>query len=112
MKNLGAVLSGTLMTLAVFTAGAGADAGEALPAGDGSVTLDIAGISATTGEDEPRILYVLPWQPPSLPRRPRVELEDRAPELEQPLDPLVVERHRRFRETLDPMTLDPEGIQP
>ena len=75
-------------------------------------TLEIAGISATTGEDEPRILFILPWQPPSLPRRPRAELEDQAPELEQPLDPMAVERHRRFRNTLDPMTLDPQGIQP
>ncbi|SFM69012.1 hypothetical protein [Marinobacter pelagius] len=74
--------------------------------------LEIAGISATNGEDEPRILFILPWQPPSLPRRPRAELEDQAPELEQPIDPMVVERHRRFRNTLDPMTLDPQGIQP
>ncbi|MGF2734963.1 hypothetical protein [Marinobacter sp. DUT-1] len=87
-------------------------AGENTTPESARATLEIAGISATTGEDEPRILFILPWQPPSLPRRPRAELEDRAPELEQPLDPMAVERHRRFRNTLDPMTLDPQGIRP
>lgn len=87
-------------------------AAEGGTADDKPVTLEIAGLSATTGEDEPRILFILPWQPPGLPRRPRVELDDRAPELEQALDPMVVERHRKFRNTLDPMTLVPQGIEP
>lgn len=80
--------------------------------GQESAALEISGIAATTGEDEPRILFILPWQPPSLPRRPRAELEARAPELEEPLDPLAVERHRKFRSTLDPMIMDSQGIQP
>ncbi|MFO7528795.1 MAG: hypothetical protein R6W86_08350 [Marinobacter sp.] len=96
----------------LFALAANALAGENTTPGTERVTLEIAGISATTGEDEPRILFIMPWQPPSLPRRPRAELEDRAPELEQPLDPMAVERHRGFQNTLDPMTLDPQGIQP
>ncbi|WP_372985167.1 hypothetical protein [Marinobacter sp.] len=103
-------LAKTAVLLIAFAANA--VGGEYPTPGKERATLEIAGISATTGEDEPRILYILPWQPPSLPRRPRAELEDQAPELEQPLDPMAVERHRRFRNTLDPMTLDPQGIQP
>lgn len=99
-----------LVFLIVFAATA--LAGENTTPEKARATLEIAGISATTGEDEPRILFILPWQPPSLPRRPRAELEDRAPELEQPVDPMAEERHRRFRNILDPMTLDPQGIQP
>lgn len=65
-----------------------------------SVRLSIKGISASAGEDEPRVLTILPWRAPSLPRRPRAELESSAPELVQPLDPLVLERHREFRRSL------------
>lgn len=103
-------LATTAILLIAF--GANALAGENKTPGKERALLEIAGISATTGEDEPRILFILPWQPPTLPRRPRAELEDRAPELEQPLDPMAVERHRKFRNTLDPMTLDPQGIRP
>ncbi|MDO6442486.1 hypothetical protein [Marinobacter sp. 2_MG-2023] len=60
----------------------------------------IEGISASMGEDEPRVLNILPWRAPTLPRRPRAELENTAPELVQPLDPLVLERHREFRQNL------------
>jgi hypothetical protein len=35
-----------------------------------------------------------------LPRRPGAELESTAAELVQPLDPLVLERHREFRQNL------------
>ncbi len=68
----------------------------------GSMTrLSIEGISASAGEDEPRVLTILPWQAPTLPRRPRAELESKAPELVQPLDPRVIEAHRAFRQRLD-----------
>ncbi|MDO6824542.1 hypothetical protein [Marinobacter sp. 1_MG-2023] len=60
----------------------------------------IEGISASMGEDEPRVLNILPWRAPTLPRRPRAELENTAPELVQPLDPLVLEHHREFRQNL------------
>ncbi|RBP25718.1 hypothetical protein DET50_12161 [Marinobacter pelagius] len=109
MKRI-ADLAKTLVLLIVFAATA--LAGEYKTPEKERASLEIAGISATTGEDEPRILFILPWQPPSLPRRLRAELADQAPELEQPIDPMAVERHRRFRNTLDPMTLDPQGIQP
>jgi len=62
--------------------------------------LSIEGISASVGEDEPRVLTILPWRAPTLPRRPRAELESSAPELVQPLDPLALERHREFRRSL------------
>lgn len=77
--------------------------------GSETVQLTVEGISASLGEDEPRVLYILPWQPPSLPRRPRVELDDKAPELLGPVDPMVFERHRLFRDTLNPLILSPFG---
>ncbi|KAA1175082.1 hypothetical protein FWJ25_06860 [Marinobacter salinexigens] len=75
------------------------------------VRLSVEGISRSMGEDEPRVLYILPWQAPSLPRRPRADLNVSAPNLEQALDPRAIERHRLFRETLNPLTLRPVGAQ-
>ncbi|MDP4546365.1 hypothetical protein [Marinobacter sp. MDS2] len=69
--------------------------------------LEVAGISASAGEDDPRILYILPWQSPSLPRRPRAELNEQLPELTQPVTATAVENHRLFRETLNPLVLEP-----
>ena len=72
--------------------------------------LSVAGISASPGEDDPRILYILPWQGPSLPRRPRAELNQELPELPQPVTATAVENHRLFRETLNPLVLEPTGM--
>ncbi|WP_372997921.1 hypothetical protein [Marinobacter sp.] len=81
-----------------------ADAGQ-----DEAVRLSVEGLSASLGEDEPRVLYILPWQAPSLPRRPRADLNDEAPELVRPADPVAFERHRLFRENLNPLILSPLG---
>ena len=67
--------------------------------------LQVQGLSAGTGEDDPRILYILPWQTPSLPRRPRTELNQQALELLRPVPQPVLENHRQFRETLNPLVL-------
>ncbi|MDX1802373.1 MAG: hypothetical protein R3303_15685 [Marinobacter sp.] len=64
--------------------------------------MTVTGIAPRTNDDDPRVLYILPWQPPTLPRRPRTRLNDRAPGLKEPVDPLTLERHRYFRKTLDP----------
>ncbi|SFM54586.1 hypothetical protein [Marinobacter zhejiangensis] len=64
--------------------------------------LTVEGISAQPGDDDPRVLYILPWQAPTIPRRPRSELSSEMPELMTPIDPVVFERHRNFRETLNP----------
>ncbi|WP_417566788.1 hypothetical protein [Marinobacter sp.] len=85
--------------------------------GDDTVRLSVEGISASLGEDEPRVLYILPWQAPSLPKRPRAKLDDTAPELMRPADPVALERHRLFRENLNPLILSPlifspSGTQP
>ena len=69
-------------------------------ASDKAEPLSIDGISSNMGEDEPRVLNILPWRAPTLPRRPRAELDNTAPELLKPLDPLVLERHRKFRQNL------------
>ena len=77
-----------------------------------TVRLSVEGLSASLGEDEPRVLYILPWQAPSLPKRPRAHLNDEAPELVRPADPVAMERHRLFRENLDPLILSPSKAQP
>ncbi len=64
--------------------------------------LSVEGITDYSRDDDPGVLYILPWQPPTLPRRPRAELDDHAPDLLEPQDPLALERHRIFRETLSP----------
>lgn len=69
---------------------------------EATVSLSVEGITPHTGDDEPAVLYILPWQPPTLPRRTRAELDAGSDELLEPLDPLTLERHRKFRETLDP----------
>src|SRR5690554_8145212 len=58
-------------------------------------SLEVAGISASAGEDDPRILYILPWQTPSLPRRPRAELNQAAPELMQPVSTTALRSEER-----------------
>ncbi|WP_372965532.1 hypothetical protein [Marinobacter sp.] len=75
-------------------------------------SLEVAGISASSGEDDPRILYILPWQTPSLPRRPRAELNQNAPELMQPVSSTTLENHRLFRETMNPLVLEPAQVVP
>lgn len=70
--------------------------------------LAVEGISASVGEDNPRVLYILPWQTPSLPRRPRANLDSNAPQLIQSVNPMALERHRAFRRTLNPLVLNPD----
>ncbi|MFV8571089.1 hypothetical protein ACNQ6O_07745 [Marinobacter sp. SBS5] len=74
--------------------------------------LQVTGISANSAEDDPRILYILPWQGPSLPRRPSAELSQKIPELTQPVSATAVENHRLFRETLNPLVLEPTNVSP
>lgn len=73
------------------------------PSGD----LVVQGISMGAGDDEPAILHILPWQEPDLPRRPVTTLDRRAPELLQPVSADALENHRTFRETLNPLVLEP-----
>lgn len=90
-----------LITPAVYAASDNTDGVERTDASKGRVvSLSIEGISASIGEDEPRVLTIIPWRAPTLPRRPRAELERSAPALIQPLDPVVFERHRKFRQSL------------
>lgn len=77
--------------------------------GSQAVRLSVEGISASAGEDEPRVLTILPWRAPTLPRQPRTELDSTAAELVQPVDPLVLERHREFRQSLG---ISPPGGRP
>ena len=76
---------------------------EAPQAADNTVALGVEGINHHTGDDDPGVLYILPWQPPTLPRRSRAELDAGSEDLLEPKDPLTLERHRTFRETLNPL---------
>jgi hypothetical protein len=67
-----------------------------------TVALGVEGINAEAGEDNPGILYILPWQPPTMPRRTRGALEPNAPELLEPVDPDVFARHQNFQQSLNP----------
>lgn len=98
-------LAGVFVCAASFAwaapgSGSGVQQSEGV-AGNSSARLSIEGISANVDEDEPRVLTILPWRAPTLPRRPRAELESIAPELVEPLDALVLERHRAFRQNLN-----------
>ena len=68
-----------------------------------TVALSVEGISSASSEDNPGILYILPWQPPTLPRRTRGALEPNASELLEPVDPVVFERHQNFQQSLNPV---------
>lgn len=88
----------------VYAADDGSESGKEMETGKEpeTVALSVQGISPVKGEDNPGILYILPWQPPSLPRRSRSALESNAAELQQPVDPAVFERHQEFQQLLNP----------
>lgn len=69
-------------------------------------TFTVAGIQAHSGEDDPRILYILPWQLPTLPRRPGTTFNTELPALMAPAGSQTLENHRQFRQTLDPLVMD------
>lgn len=99
MSRLAVTLVFALVSVSGYAAGA---------SGSQAVRLEVEGISASAGEDDPRVLFILPWRAPSLPRRPRADLDDSVPRLVQPVNPEALERHRVFRETLNPLILSPE----
>jgi hypothetical protein len=106
MKCVFMALAFALPALAMAQSKAATDAdktsaGEA-PAME-TVALSIDGISSTSGEDNPGILYILPWQPPTLPRRSRAALETNAAELLEPMDPVVFDRHQNFQQSMNPV---------
>ncbi|TGN41552.1 hypothetical protein [Marinobacter confluentis] len=74
----------------------------AMSAAQETVSLTVEGISTVSSEDNPGIVYILPWQPPTLPRRDREGLATNAAELLEPVDPLVFERHQNFQQSLNP----------
>lgn len=95
--TVGRLLTGSLVLAVISTVAVAAD-----PQTESTGALRVEGISAQSADDDPGLLYILPWQPPTLPRRPRARLDDGAPDLLEPMDPVALERHRVFRETLNP----------
>ncbi|WP_148862613.1 hypothetical protein [Marinobacter fonticola] len=74
---------------------------DATTAGNRTV-LTVRGISVQGDDDYPRVLNILPWQPPTISRRARnpLRLDDEG--LLEPADPNAMEGHRQFRQTLNP----------
>lgn len=64
--------------------------------------LGVEGQASFNKDDDPRVLYILPWRSPSIPRRPRAALPAAGDGFMSPLEPLTFERHRQFRQTLNP----------
>lgn len=91
-----------LSVLVLVLPGVGSAEPEDGPVDTETVALTVEGISSTSGEDNPGILYILPWQPPTLPRRTRGALETNASELLEPMDPAVFEHHQKFQQSLNP----------
>lgn len=89
----------TLLLCGVFAVSPGQSLADELSQ---TVALKVEGIESRSDDRDPRVLYILPWQPPSLPKRPRSDLNSEAPALLEPVDPVTLERHRYFRQTLDP----------
>jgi hypothetical protein len=74
-----------------------------------TVALGIEGISSASSEDSPGVVYILPWQPPTLPRRTRDALEVDARGLREPMDPVVFDRHQAFHQSLNPTADSPNS---
>lgn len=74
------------------------------PEKERSVALTVQGISVQADDDYPRVLNILPWQPPTVSRRNRDPLRLDDAGLLEPADPYAMRRHRQFRETLDPLS--------
>lgn len=95
--RVGWLLTVSLVLAMISTVPVAAD-----PQTEVSGALRVEGISNHAADDDPGVLYILPWQPPTLPRRPRARLDEGAPDLLELKDPVALERHRVFRETLNP----------
>ncbi len=87
----------------------GSQPSEVSNQGQAGTTLKVEGLSASIGEDSPRVLFILPWQAPTLPRRPREALPAKFPDLIEKVDPVAGERHRQFRDSLNPQMLSPNA---
>ncbi len=106
MRWLVPVIGGWCLMISVTAEGGQAvgksDARSDQPTGDEVVAINVRGITDGSTEDNPGVLYILPWQPPTLPRRTREALDSDAPELREPLDPTVFQRHRNFQHSMNP----------
>lgn len=71
---------------------------------------DVEGTSIHANEEEPRVLHIVPWQPPTLSRRERAPPELSGVEtLLRPIDVEAFRTHRHFRQTLDILNVDRSG---
>jgi hypothetical protein len=71
---------------------------------------DVEGTSIHANEEEPRVLHIVPWQPPTLRRRDRQALSlPGTEELLRPIDVEAFRTHRHFRQTLDVLNVDRNG---
>jgi|GEM_PF-335437 len=104
VRGFAAMLAGlAIPALAQPSSGDAGSAALSEPApSDSGVSLGVEGFSAIPEDREPRVLYILPWQPPTIPERTQAELRTDFPDLMTPQDPDVLSGEIRFRQTLSP----------
>ncbi|MFE8069703.1 hypothetical protein QQM79_01470 [Marinobacteraceae bacterium S3BR75-40.1] len=69
---------------------------------------DVEGISVRASDEQPKVLNIVPWKPPTIQRRAKPELRtDSVEPVIKPIDPEAFQTHRRFRQSLD--VLDSRG---
>ncbi|PVY78282.1 hypothetical protein C8D92_102322 [Tamilnaduibacter salinus] len=98
------VLFGTIVPFGVQASDGQSGTGKAPVAERGSdarKALRVEGIAIRAADESPRVLHILPWQPPTIRRNEREPLSPRAGNLLETVDPEAFRRHRSFRRTLD-----------
>lgn len=97
---------GLALALALLCQAAGVVADDQLEDVRPGLT-EVEGTRIHASEEEPRVLNIVPWQPPTLSRRERQELAlPGAEAVLQPLDVDAMRTHRHFRQTLDVLNVD------
>lgn len=71
---------------------------------------EVQGISVHGTDEFPKVFNIVPWQTPTLTLRARPKLKADMPGLLTPVDPEVMERQRKFRNTLH-LVNPQQGIQ-
>lgn len=100
------LLAFLLLTGTIVPFGAQAAGPESAPASDARAdqqnVLKVEGIAIRAADESPRVLHILPWQPPTIRRSEREPLSSAAGNLLEPVNPEAFYHHRVFRRTLDP----------
>ena len=101
------MLAGVLALLTSTVALAAADSSSTM-AQERQALTEVEGISVRGSDEQPKVLHIVPWKPPTLQRRAKPELRtDSVETVLEPINPEALRTHRHFRNTLD--VLDSRG---